>query len=182
MIYPLVLDLAAEQIPVAVTCPGARLLEQALSTWKASPGSQRDWDDAHVINTAIEIHHDDPDLGHRFLTDELVGHAHRQVLSSRSRSRSPGRPGLLLLGRYWVAAGAGPGRLLGLHLRARSGMDAEERAGTAAGSAAAVRVRLDVGTVAQAEPVVDVGVRVAGRRDGVRRHFDVGVKIGGVDV
>ena len=33
--------------------------------------SQRDWDDAHVIDQLREIHEDDPTLGYRFLADEL---------------------------------------------------------------------------------------------------------------
>ena len=32
----------------------------------------RDWDDAHLINAAIAIHHDDPEFGYRFITDELA--------------------------------------------------------------------------------------------------------------
>jgi transposase InsO family protein len=34
--------------------------------------SQRDYDDAHVINALHDIHADDPTLGYRFLTDELT--------------------------------------------------------------------------------------------------------------
>ena len=34
--------------------------------------SQRDWDDAHVIDALLGIHEDDPTLGYRFLTDELA--------------------------------------------------------------------------------------------------------------
>ena len=39
--------------------------------WKSNPISQRDWDDAHVTNAAIDIHHDDPAFGYRFIVDEL---------------------------------------------------------------------------------------------------------------
>lgn len=35
--------------------------------------SQRDWDDAHLINTARDIHGDDPAFGYRFIADELPG-------------------------------------------------------------------------------------------------------------
>ena len=35
------------------------------------PVSQRDWDDAHLINAAYDIHHDDPAFGYRFIADEL---------------------------------------------------------------------------------------------------------------
>jgi transposase InsO family protein len=33
--------------------------------------SRRDWDDAHLINGAIDIHHDDPAFGYRFIADQL---------------------------------------------------------------------------------------------------------------
>jgi hypothetical protein len=28
--------------------------------------------DAHLINPAFDIHHDDPEIGYRFITDELA--------------------------------------------------------------------------------------------------------------
>jgi hypothetical protein len=34
--------------------------------------SQRDFDDAHLINAALEIHADDPTDGYRFIADELA--------------------------------------------------------------------------------------------------------------
>ena len=71
MRYPLVLDLAADGIPVAVTCRVLGFSKQAFYAWKADPVSQRDWDDAHLINAARDIHHDDPTFGHRFIADEL---------------------------------------------------------------------------------------------------------------
>jgi putative transposase len=37
------------------------------------PVSQRDWDEAHLINAALDIHHDDPAFGYRFIADELAG-------------------------------------------------------------------------------------------------------------
>jgi hypothetical protein len=70
--YPLVQDLAAEKIPVAVTCRVLDFSKQAFYKWQANPVSQRDWDDAHLINAAIDIHHDDPEFGYRFIADELA--------------------------------------------------------------------------------------------------------------
>jgi hypothetical protein len=49
MIYPLVQELAAEKIPVAVTCRVLGFTKQAFYKWRANPVSQRDWDDAHLI-------------------------------------------------------------------------------------------------------------------------------------
>ena len=51
---------------------GARPLDQGYYKWLKAPVSQRDWDDAHVINALHEIHQDDPTLGYRCLTDELA--------------------------------------------------------------------------------------------------------------
>jgi putative transposase len=56
--------------------------KQAFYKWQANPVSQRDWDDAHLINAAIDIHHDDPEFGHRFITDELADQGMR---ASRNR-------------------------------------------------------------------------------------------------
>ena len=71
MMFPLVLDLAADHIPIAVTCRELGFSKQAFYQWKSDPVSQRDWDDAHLINAAIDIHHDDPEFGYRFIADEL---------------------------------------------------------------------------------------------------------------
>src|SRR5215208_7162723 len=71
--------------------------------------SDRDWEDAHLINAAIDIHHDDPEFGYRFIADELAGHGIRasrnrvnrlcsqqRLFSSharkRGRARRPGPP------------------------------------------------------------------------------------------
>lgn len=72
MMYPLVLDLAADGIPVLVTCRVLGFSKQAFYRWRAKPCSDRDWDDAHLVNAAIDIHHDDPAFGYRFITDELA--------------------------------------------------------------------------------------------------------------
>jgi len=64
MMYPLVRDLAAERIPVAVTCRVLGFSKQAFYKWRANPVSQRDWDDAHLINTAIDVHEGDPAFGY----------------------------------------------------------------------------------------------------------------------
>ena len=82
MMFPLVRDLAADSIPVAVTCRVLGFSKQAYYQWRAQPVSQRDWDDAHLINTAIGIHTDDPEFGYRFITDELARHG---IVASRNR-------------------------------------------------------------------------------------------------
>jgi putative transposase len=82
MMYPLVRDLAVDKIPVAVTCRVLGFSKQAFYKWQAAPVSRRDWDDAHLINAAIDIHHDDPEFGYRFITDELV---EKGLVASRNR-------------------------------------------------------------------------------------------------
>jgi hypothetical protein len=72
MMYPLVLDLADDGFPVAVTCRVLGFSTQAFNKWRRNPVSQRDWDEAHLINAAIAIHGDDPAFGYRFISDELA--------------------------------------------------------------------------------------------------------------
>ncbi len=82
MRYTLVQDLAADKIPVAVTCRVLGFSKQAFDKWRAAPVSQRDWDDAHLINAAIDILHDDPGFAYRFIADEL---ANQSLRASRNR-------------------------------------------------------------------------------------------------
>ncbi|MEU7811757.1 IS3 family transposase [Pseudonocardia sp. NPDC049154] len=72
MMYPLVLDLADDGIPVAVTCRVLGFSKQAFYKWRAKPVCDRDYDDAHLVNAAVDVHHDDPEFGYRFITDELA--------------------------------------------------------------------------------------------------------------
>ena len=74
MMYPLILDLAADGVPITVTCRVLGFSTQAFYKWKKDPVTQRDWDDAHLINAAREIHADDPAFGYRFIADELPDH------------------------------------------------------------------------------------------------------------
>jgi transposase InsO family protein len=56
---------------VAVTCRVLGFSTQAFYKWRKDPVSRRDWDDAHLINAALDIHHDDPAFGYRLVADEL---------------------------------------------------------------------------------------------------------------
>ena len=75
MMYPLVLDLAAKtapvRVPVAVTCRVLKFSKQAFYKWLKDPVSQRDWDQAALINAALDVHRDDPEFGYRLIADEL---------------------------------------------------------------------------------------------------------------
>ena len=55
-----------------MTCRVLGFSKQAFYSWCRNPVSQRDWDDAHLINAALDIHHDDPEFGYRFIADELA--------------------------------------------------------------------------------------------------------------
>jgi len=76
MMYPLVLDLAAEGIPVRLTCGVLGFSPQAFYKWRANPCSDRDLDDARLTNALVDLHRDDPEFGYRFLTDELQAAGH----------------------------------------------------------------------------------------------------------
>ena len=67
---------------MAVTCRVLGISRQAYYQWESDPVSQRDWDDAHLINAALEIHADDPTEGYRFIADEL---AQRGFIASENR-------------------------------------------------------------------------------------------------
>lgn len=75
MIYPLVREMAAAgapvRVPVAVACRVLGFSTQGYYKWRKQPVSQRDWNDAHVINVLIEAHADDPTFGYRLLADDL---------------------------------------------------------------------------------------------------------------
>jgi putative transposase len=60
------------RVPVAVACRVLGFSTQGYYKWLKDPVSQRDWDDAHVIDVLHQIHEDDATLGYRFITDELA--------------------------------------------------------------------------------------------------------------
>lgn len=76
MMYPLVRDLAGQdarvRVPVAVTCRVLGFSRQAFYAWCKNPVSDRDWEEAHLINAAYDAHAADPQYGYRFITDELL--------------------------------------------------------------------------------------------------------------
>ena len=86
MSYPMVRDLAAEGIPVRLTCGVLGHSRQAYYAWLATPISQRELQDAYLTNALIDAHADDPEFGYRFLADELERAGHRvdgQVVGER---------------------------------------------------------------------------------------------------
>ena len=83
MIYPLVRELAADGIPVVVTCRVLGFSPQGFYKWRRNPVSTRDWDDAHLVDAALAVHADDPVFGYRFITDELA--AEHGISASENR-------------------------------------------------------------------------------------------------
>ena len=77
MTYPLVQELAAEGIPVRLTCGVLGFSTQAFYKWRARPCSDRDLEDAHLTNALVDLHADDPEFGYRFLADELQAAGHQ---------------------------------------------------------------------------------------------------------
>jgi transposase InsO family protein len=71
MMYPLVVELAAEGHRVSTICGLLGFSPQAFYKWRSRPCSPRDLDDAYLTNALIDAHSDDPEFGYRFLTDEL---------------------------------------------------------------------------------------------------------------
>jgi putative transposase len=76
MMYPLVTDLAADGVPVAVTCRVLGFSKQGYFKWRAKPVCDRDRSDAYLTNAAIDAHNDDPAFGYRFIADQLEAAGH----------------------------------------------------------------------------------------------------------
>ena len=71
MMFPLVRDLAADGVPVRLTCGVLGFSTQAFYKWRSQPCSTRDLDDAYLTNAIVDVHADDPEFGYRFIADEL---------------------------------------------------------------------------------------------------------------
>lgn len=73
MIYPVVCELAADGVPVAVAC---RVLEVSTSgyyEWRSRPASDRAWDQAHLMESIRQVHQASyGTYGHRRVHAELV--------------------------------------------------------------------------------------------------------------
>ena len=70
MMYPLVRELAADGIPVAVTCRVLEIARQPYYRWLADPVTDAEWAEAHRANALFDAHRDDPEFGYRLLADE----------------------------------------------------------------------------------------------------------------
>ena len=69
--YPLVRELAADGIPVAVSCRVLALARAPYYRWLAAPIADGQLDEAYLANAVHDAHVDDPEFGYRFLADEV---------------------------------------------------------------------------------------------------------------
>ncbi|MFJ8967226.1 IS3 family transposase [Lentzea sp. NPDC102401] len=69
-LYPLVNELAADGIPVAVTCWVLNIARQPYYRWRARPVTATELERAQRANALFDAHRDDPEFGYRFLADE----------------------------------------------------------------------------------------------------------------
>lgn len=77
MMYPSVVELAAQAIRVARSCRVMGFTQQAYYTWKTQTVSQRDWDDADLVKAARDVHANDPEFGYRLIHDRTsFSHGH----------------------------------------------------------------------------------------------------------
>lgn len=63
-------ELAADGIPVTVTCRVLKIARQPYYRWLADPVTDAEWVEAHRANALFDAHVDDPEFGHRLLADE----------------------------------------------------------------------------------------------------------------
>ena len=63
-------ELAADGVPVAVTCRVLKLARQPYYRWLAAPIADAELVAAYRANALFDAHRDDPEFGYRFLLDE----------------------------------------------------------------------------------------------------------------
>jgi putative transposase len=77
MMYPLVRELAADGVPVAVTCRVLKIARQPYYRWLACPVTEAELEEAYLANALFDAHRDDPEFGYRYLADEVRESGHR---------------------------------------------------------------------------------------------------------
>jgi putative transposase len=102
MSYPLVRDLAADGIPVAVTCRVLNLARAPYYRWLANPITDRELEQAHLANALFDAHADDPEYGYRLLADAARAAGHQACDRTMWR--------LVRDGRWWSVFGKKRGK------------------------------------------------------------------------
>ncbi len=85
MMYPLVSELAADGIPVVVSCRVLKLARQPYYRWLRDPVTSRELEEAYRANALFAAHRDDPEFGYRLLADEAREEG--QAMSDRTAWR-----------------------------------------------------------------------------------------------
>ncbi|MFD3431296.1 hypothetical protein [Nocardia fluminea] len=96
-IYPLVRELAADGIPVAVTCRVLNIARQPYYRWLADPVTNAELEQAYWANALFDVHRDDPEFGYRFLADEAADAG--QSMASRTAWR------ICSINKWWSSFG-----------------------------------------------------------------------------
>jgi len=65
-------ELAADGIPVTVTCRVLKLARQPYYRWLKNPVTDAELVEAYRANALFDAHRDDPEFGYRFLVDEAA--------------------------------------------------------------------------------------------------------------
>ena len=63
-------ELAADGIPVAVTCRVLKLARQPYYRWLDDLVTTAEYAEAHRANALVDAHRDDPEFGYRYLAEE----------------------------------------------------------------------------------------------------------------
>lgn len=78
-------ELAADGIPVTVSCRVLKLARQPYYRWLANPVSAAELNEAYRANALFDAHGDDPEFGFRFLADGAADAG--QVMARRTAWR-----------------------------------------------------------------------------------------------
>src|SRR5699024_6159954 len=72
ILYPLVSELAADGIPVAVSLRALKLSRQPYYRWRKQQVTESELVEAYRANALLDAHRDDPEYGYRLLVDEAA--------------------------------------------------------------------------------------------------------------
>ena len=78
-------ELAADGIPIAVTCRVLKIARQPYYRWLAGPVTDAEWTGAHRANALFDAHGEDPEFGYRFLVEEARSNG--QAMAERTAWR-----------------------------------------------------------------------------------------------
>ncbi|MGY2012158.1 IS3 family transposase [Nocardia gipuzkoensis] len=96
-VYPLVSELAADGIPVVVTCRVLKIARQPYYRWLGEPVTETELTEAYRANALFDAHREDPEFGYRFLADEAA--VNGEVMAGRTAWR------ICSANRWWSVFG-----------------------------------------------------------------------------